>query len=74
MDLLEESSLDESAGGGQKAYRIRYGNIAKAWNFVEANVKIAMENYRKSIDHLQTLAEKAAKDGAKAPATNGVKA
>ena len=72
MDLLEESSLDESDGGGRKAYRIRYGNLAKAWNFVEANVKIAMENYRKSVDHLQAVAEKAAREGAK-PA-KGVKA
>lgn len=73
MDLLEESSLDEADGGGRKAYRIRYGNLAKAWNFVEANVKIAMENYRKSIDHLQALAEKAAREGAK-PTAKGVKA
>jgi len=65
MDLLEESGLDESDTGGRKAYRIRYGNLSKAWNFVEANVKIAMENYRKSVDHLQALAEKAARDGAK---------
>lgn len=72
MDLLEESTLDEADGGGRKAYRIRYGNLAKAWNFVEANVKIAMENYRKSIDHVQALAEKAAREGAKP--TKGVKA
>ncbi|MEA3199524.1 MAG: hypothetical protein QOE90_952 [Thermoplasmata archaeon] len=65
LDLLEESGLDEAETGGRKAYRIRYGNLAKAWNFVEANVKIAMENYRKSIDHVQALAEKAAREGAK---------
>jgi predicted transcriptional regulator len=65
MDLLEESGSDDADGGGRKAYRIRYGNLSKAWNFVEANVKIAMENYRKSIDHLQALAEKATREGAK---------
>lgn len=73
MDLLEESGLDEGDATGRKAYRIRYGNLSKAWNFVEANVKIAMENYRKSIDHLQTLADKAAREGAK-PAAKGAKA
>src|ERR1051325_2478209 len=61
LDVLEESTLDADASG-RKAYRIRYGNLAKAWNFVEANVKIAMENYRKSVDHLQQLSERAAKE------------
>ena len=63
LDLLEESSLrDGPEGASRKTYRVRYGNLAKAWNFVEANVKVAMENYRKTVDHLQSLAEKAAKE------------
>lgn len=58
LDVLEESSLkDEGETNPRKAYRLRYGNFAKAWNFVEANVKIAMENYRKSAEHLHALAE-----------------
>lgn len=63
LDVLEES---EGAADvtGRKAYRIRYGNLGKAWNFVEANVKIAMENYRKTVDHLQALAERRALEGA----------
>ncbi|HEX2021536.1 MAG TPA: helix-turn-helix domain-containing protein [Candidatus Thermoplasmatota archaeon] len=64
LDLLEESALrDEGEAGGRKAYRIRYGNLAKAWNFVEANVKVAMENYRKTVDHLHALAERSMKEG-----------
>lgn len=62
LDVLEESAMDADSSG-RKAYRIRYGNLGKAWNFVEANVKIAMENYRKSVDHLQALSERAAKEG-----------
>jgi predicted transcriptional regulator len=54
MDLLEEASSDD----GRKGYRIRYSNLTKAWNFVESHVEIAMENYRKSIDHIQMLMEK----------------
>lgn len=61
LDLLEESAMPHE-GNSRKAYRIRYGNLAKAWNFVEANVKVAMENYRKSIDHLHQLAERAQKE------------
>lgn len=63
LDLLEEASLrDDPDASSRKAYRIRYGNLTKAWNFVEANVKVAMENYRKSVDHLHHLAERAAKE------------
>lgn len=62
LDLLEESTAADDPAGARKAYRIRYGNLSKAWNFVEANVKIAMENYRKSVDHLHALAEKHTKE------------
>jgi predicted transcriptional regulator len=56
LDLLEETHIeDEETGLSKKAYRIRYGNLAKAWNFVEANVEVAVENYRKTVDHLQEL-------------------
>jgi predicted ArsR family transcriptional regulator len=59
LDLLEESVVrpDSSEGQPKKAYRIRYGNLSKAWNFVEAHVKVAMDNYRKTVDHLQELAD-----------------
>ena len=66
LDVLEESGVEDDSTG-RKAYRIRYGNFAKAWNFVEANVKIAMENYRKSVDHLQQLGERAAKETQRSP-------
>jgi hypothetical protein len=42
----------------RKGYRIRYGNITKSWNFVEAHVKVAMEGYRKTVDHLNDLVAK----------------
>ncbi|MGH7319165.1 MAG: ArsR family transcriptional regulator [Candidatus Rokuibacteriota bacterium] len=60
MDLLEESIVRPESSDGQpkKAYRARYGNISKAWNFVEAHVKVAMDNYRKTVDHLQALSER----------------
>jgi len=34
---------------------LRYGNIQKAWNFVEAHLKVAIENYGKTVEHLQRL-------------------
>ncbi len=56
MDLLDEVNVTERTTV-RKGYRIRYGNLSKAWNFVESNVEIAMENYRKTVDHLEKLAE-----------------
>ncbi|RLF41827.1 MAG: transcriptional regulator [Thermoplasmata archaeon] len=59
MDILEETQVyDELTKQHKKAYRIRYGNLQKAWNFVEAHIKVAVENYGKTVEHLQKLMEK----------------
>jgi DNA-binding transcriptional ArsR family regulator len=58
LDLLEEVDLEnKDTNQVKKAYKLRYSNLSKAWKFVEANVELAMENYRKTIDHLQDLLE-----------------
>jgi len=63
FDILEEvHTFDESTKQNKKAYRLRYGNIQKAWNFVEAHLKVAIENYGKTVEHLQKLIEKQRKD------------
>ena len=57
LDVLEEpTTREEPDAAGRKAYRIRHGNLDRAWNFTEAHVKVAMDNYRRSVDHLQRLA------------------
>jgi predicted transcriptional regulator len=59
FDILEEVQvLDEITQQNKKAYRLRYGNIQKAWNFVEAHLKVAIENYGKTVEHLQNLIDK----------------
>ena len=59
FDILEEVQIfDETAKQNKKAYRLRYGNLQKAWNFVEAHLKVAIENYGKTVEHLQKLIEK----------------
>lgn len=59
LDILEEvHQFDESSKQNKKAYRLRYGNLEKAWNFVEAHLKVAIENYGKTVEHLQKLIEK----------------
>ncbi len=62
LDLLEEIHVEKEEGRSYKAYRIRYGNLSKAWNFVEAHLEVAMENYRKTADHLQDLLERKRKE------------
>jgi len=57
LDLLEDVQITDEAGQSKKAYRLRYGNFAKAWNFVEAHVKVALENYSKTVEHIQRLLE-----------------
>lgn len=57
MDVLE--SLDvEFDGQVRKGYRIRYGDLSKAWSFTEANVNMAMENYKRTAAHFQSLINK----------------
>jgi hypothetical protein len=58
FDILEEMNVEDSEGNSRKGYRIRYGNLSKAWNFTEAHVTVAMENYRKTVDHIQELANR----------------
>ncbi|MEM3396910.1 MAG: transcriptional regulator [Thermoplasmata archaeon] len=53
LDLLEEVPTED----GSKGYRIRYGNFAMAWNFVEANTMNVLENYKKMVNHIQKLIE-----------------
>jgi predicted transcriptional regulator len=55
FDILEEMAVEGPDGSPRKGYRVRYGDISKAWNFTEANVQVAMENYRKTVDHIQEL-------------------
>ncbi|RLF44483.1 MAG: transcriptional regulator [Thermoplasmata archaeon] len=57
MDILEEGKEGEGKKV-KKTYRLRYGNLAKAWNFVEAHVKVAMESYTETVMHLQKLIER----------------
>ncbi|QLH75022.1 MAG: helix-turn-helix transcriptional regulator [Methanomassiliicoccales archaeon] len=56
MDILEEVDVERD-GKIKKGYRIRYGDLKKAWSFTEANVEMAMQSYRQTVEHLQSLVE-----------------
>lgn len=57
MDMLESADT-EFEGQIRKGYRIRYGDLSKAWSFTEANVNMAMENYRRTAAHFQSLMDR----------------
>ncbi|MBU4031197.1 MAG: transcriptional regulator [Candidatus Thermoplasmatota archaeon] len=57
MSIIEESAFRDDDGKQKKGYRLRYGNLKDAWHFVEENVNVSMANYRKSVDHIQNLAD-----------------
>jgi len=50
--------LDEIQDGKVKKYRLRNGKLSDSWHFVEANVKIAMDNYRKIVDYIEKMVMK----------------
>ena len=54
MDLLESMDTDVD-GQARKGFRIRYGDLSLAWQFAESNVKMAMDNYRKTVTRFQEL-------------------
>ena len=59
LDILEDVQvMDEETGQSKKAYKLRYGDLGKAWNFVEAHLKVAIENYGKTVEHIQNLLNK----------------
>jgi predicted ArsR family transcriptional regulator len=80
IDILEEVKLEEDIKTKdgkpmkqvKKGYKLRYSNLSKAWTFVEAHVSVAMENYRKTVDHLQKMVDSKAHDhGASSTSTKG---
>ncbi|MEM0167590.1 MAG: winged helix-turn-helix domain-containing protein [Thermoplasmatales archaeon] len=50
LDIIQEVQI-----GQEKGYVMRYNSFSRAWNFVEANVKMAMDNYRKRVEGIQAM-------------------
>ena len=54
LDIVEDIYIEQD-GERRRAFRLRYGDFSKAWNFAEAHFQLAIENYRKSVDHIEAL-------------------
>ena len=64
LDIIEDLYIggegeEGEVGDRKRAFRVRYGDLSKAWNFAEAHFQLAIENYRKSVDHLEALLKEA---------------
>ncbi len=66
LDLLEEVG-GIADGKGRKGYRLRYGNLARAWDFTEANAQNALRRYRETVNHLQELVDRMAREPPREP-------
>ncbi len=59
MELIEDGEREDESGK-KRGYRMKYGDFIRAWSMVEANVKVAMENYKRSVEHIARLAKERA--------------
>ena len=63
LDILEEVTIpletvdDVTSKKTRKGYRIRYRSLSLAWSLVESHTQVAMDNYRKSVEHIESLAK-----------------
>ena len=58
IGLIEEGTRREEGAPPRKGYMLRYGDLVRAWVFVDSNVKVAMQNYQRSVEHIARLARK----------------
>lgn len=59
LDIVEEVPFNsEDTGYVHKGYRLRFSNLSRAWNFVEAHMEMTIEQYRKSVDRIQDRLQK----------------
>jgi predicted transcriptional regulator len=59
LGMIEESQVEEKAENGSvmlKAHRLRYGDLLKAWTYVEENIHDVMGAYRKNVSRIRDLA------------------
>lgn len=62
FDLIEDTYADVE-GERKRAFRLRYGDLSKAWNFPESHFLLAVQSYRKTVDHLEALLKEARHKG-----------
>lgn len=63
LDLIEDLHVEQPGGDEgperKRAFRLRYGDLGKAWTFAESHFQLAIQSYRKTVDHLEALLQEA---------------
>jgi 8-oxo-dGTP diphosphatase len=54
----EEPTEDENYRKIKKGYRFRFSSFKTAWGIVESHTSVALDNYRKNVDHIDHLASR----------------
>lgn len=54
----EEPAEDETYRKTKKGYRFRFSSFKTAWGIVESHTSVALDNYRKNVDHIDDLASR----------------
>ncbi len=52
----EEPEVEGSYKKIKKGYRFRFSSFKTAWGIVESHTNVALENYRRTVDHIDSLA------------------
>lgn len=58
LDVIEDLHVERD-DEQKRVYRLRYGDLSKAWSFPESHFQLAIESYRATVDHIERLLEKA---------------
>lgn len=65
LDILDEIEIpaaeprpDERYTKIKKGYRFRFTSFSTAWGIVESHIDVALQNYRKTVDHIDMLSKK----------------
>ena len=57
LELLEEKELTIEDDGEvtKKGYRLRQGDLSKAWHITELNIESNLKRYRETVERINTL-------------------
>ncbi len=65
LDILDEVEIPAEQPGSddrytktKKGYRFRFQSLSTAWGIVESHTNVALQGYRASVDHIDSLARK----------------
>ena len=56
--LKDMGFLEEKMDGKKKLYRFHHGDIRMAWTYVETNITLTLQSYKKYVENISSLKQK----------------